>query len=243
MDVLTFREARLADLDRIMALEQAGFAPGNREARAVYARRIEVFAAGSLLACIGPQVVGCLFSEIWRTTDVPEAAHFALGHDILDRHDPQAGTELYVTSMTVDPARRGQRLGGAGVRRRGGAAGGRVPASGVGVVAGQSELAARAAHLRGGGFRRDCLPAGFFQPGAGLPRGRHRDAAGTAPGLRRPGGGSGLGGFEVFQHQLDAGHAVVFVHGQPEGGVDGRRGRVGVVELDGFEPGIAFPQL
>lgn len=167
MDVLTFREARLADLDRIMALEQAGFAPGNREARAVYARRIEVFAAGSLLACIGPQVVGCLFSEIWRTTDVPEAAHFALGHDILDRHDPQAGTELYVTSMTVDPARRGQRLGArvfaGGVAQLGDA----FPhLASVLLLVNQNWLPARRIYAAAGFDEIACLP-GFFSPAPG----------------------------------------------------------------------------
>lgn len=111
MDSLTFRSATEYDLDRIMAMETAGFAPGDREAREVYARRIEAFPEGALLACLGAQTVGCVFTEIWRPVPIPAREAFALGHDIRDRHDPVAGAELYVASMTLDPAFRGRGLG------------------------------------------------------------------------------------------------------------------------------------
>lgn len=110
MESLTLREATPDDLDRIMELEAKGFAPGNREMRAVYERRIEAFPQGALMACLGAQSIGCVFSEIWCATPVPVAEHFALGHDILDRHDPVRGTELYIASMTIDPAFRGRGL-------------------------------------------------------------------------------------------------------------------------------------
>lgn len=113
MTKLTFSAATLADLDRIMALEAAGFDPGHWEARHVYARRMEVFPEGSLMAFYQGENIGCVFCEIWhQTNDAPlKADHFALGHDILERHDPVRGNTLYIASMVLDPALRGRGLG------------------------------------------------------------------------------------------------------------------------------------
>lgn len=108
---LAFRSATSADIERIMALEAAGFAPGHWESAAVYERRIAVFPEGSLMVEAGSQTVGCFFSEIWQPTAQPARAHFTLGHDIAERHDPLRGSELYISSMTLDPAFRGQGLG------------------------------------------------------------------------------------------------------------------------------------
>ena len=122
MHALTFRRAQLddpgdpgdpVDLDRIMAMEAAGFAPANRESRAVYAQRIEAFADGALIAEAGEHVVGCFFSEIWKASDDLRAEHFRLGHDIGERHDAAHGDELYITSLTLDPDWRGRGLGSA----------------------------------------------------------------------------------------------------------------------------------
>ena len=63
----------------------------------------------------GLRVVGCFFAEIWRDMAHFDAEQFALGHDILARHDPLRGDTLYVSSMTIDPILRG---GGVGVRAR-----------------------------------------------------------------------------------------------------------------------------
>ena len=105
-------EATPADLlDRIMELERQGFAAGHREDRAAYAQRIAAFPQGSLMAWRGADCVGCVFSEIWRAVPEPVAAHFQLGHDIRERHDPAHGTELYISSMTLAPSVRGQGLG------------------------------------------------------------------------------------------------------------------------------------
>lgn len=104
-------EATADDLDRIMELERQGFAAGHRELRSAYAQRIATFPHGSLMAWREPDCVGCVFSEIWRATPEPNAAHFQLGHDIRARHDPVGGTELYISSMTLAPAVRGQGLG------------------------------------------------------------------------------------------------------------------------------------
>lgn len=108
---ISFRPARQQDLDHIMELEARGFAPGNRELRDVYAQRIQVFPEGSLMAHLGQHCVGCVFSEIWQAVSIPSAEQFALGHAIEDRHDPVRGRVLYITSMTIDPAFRGHRLG------------------------------------------------------------------------------------------------------------------------------------
>jgi ribosomal protein S18 acetylase RimI-like enzyme len=108
---LTLAEATLHDLDRIMDMEVQGFAPGNTELREVYELRIKIFPQGSLIAYSGSEYVGCIFTEIWKESPIPVAEHFTLGHDILERHDPLLGTELYITSMTISPAFRGKGLG------------------------------------------------------------------------------------------------------------------------------------
>lgn len=94
-----------------MAMESQGFADGLRESAEVYARRIAVFPTGALLAYRGDEPVGCVFCELWRPSSAWRAEDFALGHDIEARHDPVAGTELYISSMTVTPTCRGQGLG------------------------------------------------------------------------------------------------------------------------------------
>ncbi|MFZ3127448.1 MAG: GNAT family N-acetyltransferase [Rhodoferax sp.] len=109
-------EATADDLDRIMALERQGFAAGHQEQRSTYAQRIATFPHGSLMAWRGADCVGCVFSEIWRSTPQPDATHFTLGHDIRERHAPVHGTELYISSMTLAPAMRGQGLGAALLR-------------------------------------------------------------------------------------------------------------------------------
>lgn len=111
MDSLRLVEATADDLARIVELELQGFAVGHRELRSAYAQRIDTFPQGSLMAWLGADCVGCVFSEIWRATQQPNVSHFTLGHDIRERHDPDHGTELYISSMTLAPAVRGQRLG------------------------------------------------------------------------------------------------------------------------------------
>jgi len=103
--------ASFSDLDRIMDLERQGFAAGHREERAAYVQRISAFPQGSLMAWRGSDCVGCVFSEIWRAAPELDVAHFRLGHDIRERHDPVNGTELYISSMTLSPSVRGQGLG------------------------------------------------------------------------------------------------------------------------------------
>jgi [ribosomal protein S18]-alanine N-acetyltransferase len=108
---ITIVEATFGDLDRILELEHRGFVPGNRERREVYARRIEVFPLGALMAYVDSVCVGCFFSEIWRDETLNLADSFELGHDIADRHDSTRGKGLYVSSIMVDPDYRGNGLG------------------------------------------------------------------------------------------------------------------------------------
>ncbi len=94
-----------------MVLERQGFATGHQELAAAYAQRIATFPQGSRMAWLGDDCVGCVFTEIWQYRPQPDATHFTLGHDIRKRHDPVLGTELYISSMTLSPAVRGQGLG------------------------------------------------------------------------------------------------------------------------------------
>jgi len=110
-NALQLVDATAGDLDRIMDLERQGFAAGHQELRSAYAQRIATFPQGSLMAWLGADCVGCVFSEIWHATPQPDTAHFTLGHDIRERHDPVLGTELYISSMTLAPSVRGQGLG------------------------------------------------------------------------------------------------------------------------------------
>ena len=94
--MLRLLEATPADLDRIMHLERQGFAAGHQEQSSAYAQRMATFPKGSLMAWLGDDCVGCIFTEIWQRQAQPDAGHFALGHDIRDRHDTVRGTELYI---------------------------------------------------------------------------------------------------------------------------------------------------
>lgn len=111
MKSISFSQARPQDIDLIMAMETDGFAAANREAREVFAARIETFPHGSLIAQLGPQRIGCIFCEIWPASPTPVVEHFALGHDIRARHSPALGSELYVSSLTLRPEFRGRGLG------------------------------------------------------------------------------------------------------------------------------------
>lgn len=94
-----------------MALEAAGFVPGTHEDADVYAERIRVFPEGFLVAeDASATMVGCISSELWAYRDPPDPAQFSIGHSIASVH-AATNDELYISSMTVSPAARGQRLG------------------------------------------------------------------------------------------------------------------------------------
>jgi [ribosomal protein S18]-alanine N-acetyltransferase len=108
---MKIRSATLGDLPWIMALEALGFVPGTHEVDDVYAARISVFPDGFLIAeDEAGTVLGCISSELWPFEDPPDARRFAIGHSIGRVHSP-TNDELYISSMTVSPAARGQQLG------------------------------------------------------------------------------------------------------------------------------------
>lgn len=109
--IFKLRCATLADLEAVMALETAGFAPGIVEEADVFAQRIATFPEGFLLAENGQQKpCGYFCTEIWSDWDLNDPARFDLGHNIVDWLDQQ-GETLYLASMTIAPQQRGSGLG------------------------------------------------------------------------------------------------------------------------------------
>lgn len=106
MDFL-LRTARPADLDAVMALEEAGFPPGIVEEREAFAHRIAAFPEGFLLAGDPATAVwGYLCAEIWSAWNSNDRDRFELGHDI-DAYLDRQGDTLYLASMTIAPSFRG----------------------------------------------------------------------------------------------------------------------------------------
>lgn len=115
MTALAIRTARPDDLDVIMQLEANGFPPAIRESRDVMQQRLQHFAEGFLILEHADGAIGYLCSELWVQDETADsahcnAAHFALGHDIRQTHRCD-GTYLYISSMTIAPAHRGDGLG------------------------------------------------------------------------------------------------------------------------------------
>jgi ribosomal-protein-alanine N-acetyltransferase len=162
-------EASAADLDRIMELECLGFAASHQEQRSAYAQRIATFPRGSLMAWRGADCVGCVFSEIWQSTPEPDAAHFELGHDIRERHAPEHGTELYISSMTLAPHVRGQGLGTALLRGCMAHAVQAFPGLRSAVLLVNANWAAARRIYAGAGFVEVARLDGFFGPSGGAP--------------------------------------------------------------------------
>lgn len=113
--LLVLRQACEQDIERIMELEASGFAPAIRESRDVMLMRLQHFPSGFLVLENGAgKIMGYLCSEIWSTKDenklTMNTERFALGHDIRHTHQ-ENGDCLYISSMTIDPAYRGQGIG------------------------------------------------------------------------------------------------------------------------------------
>lgn len=107
---LTLLPANASHLELIMEMEAKGFATHLQESRDVYAKRIDYFPPGSLMAFSGEDCVGCLFSEIWEYSENLRTDSFLLNQSIEDRHHNE-GTEIYISSMTINPDFRGQGMG------------------------------------------------------------------------------------------------------------------------------------
>jgi ribosomal-protein-alanine N-acetyltransferase len=105
-----FRNAQPADLPDIMRIEHASFSPLICESEAVYAERIRVFPEGFRVITHDQNVIGFLSTELWLYQEVRTEEDFKLGHAIAEAHSPR-GTELYISSMGLDPRYRGLGLG------------------------------------------------------------------------------------------------------------------------------------
>ncbi len=96
------------DLEGIMRVENASFAPGIREARETFEDRIDS-CPGCVIVLADDRdglIYGYLTAEIWGLVPEPNAESYSLGHAASGRH-VDGGTVLYVSSFAVDPARRG----------------------------------------------------------------------------------------------------------------------------------------
>lgn len=122
---LYFDCARPADIDAIMQIENACFAPHIRETKETFLERINVFTDGFYLLrqAQDNKVVGYICTEIWERevdnlckTCAKVNAHkvdstwarddFVLGHSISTKHSNN-GSNLYISSIALLPTLRG----------------------------------------------------------------------------------------------------------------------------------------
>jgi ribosomal protein S18 acetylase RimI-like enzyme len=102
----SLRFAVAADLPEIVALDHEAFSPyGTAESAEVFARRLQVFPAGFVVAEDQGVIVGYGCSEKWLVLEEP-----ALDQDPERRHRPH-GTVFCITGMAVSLSHRGRGLG------------------------------------------------------------------------------------------------------------------------------------
>lgn len=100
------------NLDEIMGLEHQGFPPGIAERPDVFLERLKVFPDGFLVARPQPDspLIGYVCSELWEFSDPVDLQSFELNHGIESTHKIH-GDEIYVSSMTINPALRAKGYG------------------------------------------------------------------------------------------------------------------------------------
>lgn len=103
-------EADLADLSKIMELEDLGFQKGIREKKQVFEERISCFPEGFLVIKDDSEIMGYISAEIWSYSEFINKEMFALGHSINSFHIDK-GEEIYISSMAIHPKYRGMGLG------------------------------------------------------------------------------------------------------------------------------------
>lgn len=106
----TVRPAQAADLDAIMQVERTSFADGVAESTAVFAERLNAAQGCNHVLVHGETAAVCGYftAEIWQAARF-DAAAFALGHPVHERHCPD-GTVLYISSFALLPALRGKKI-------------------------------------------------------------------------------------------------------------------------------------
>ncbi len=104
------RRAELSDIESIMHIEHASFAPSITEAQSVFEERLTVARNGNrvLYTPENGRVYGYCTTELWEEAeDYTEA--FRLGHSTAHYHRPQ-GCVLYISSFAILPELRGQKV-------------------------------------------------------------------------------------------------------------------------------------
>ncbi|HPS44786.1 MAG TPA: hypothetical protein PK542_09895 [Treponemataceae bacterium] len=155
------------DIDEIMRIEDASFAPTVREARETFIDRLSTRpACCTVLACDEPRdgrrLSGYLSAEVWDRVPEPTARAYGLGHRASERQVTE-GTVLYISSFAVDPLSRGG-VGRPFFRDSIGLIRSHYPTlERIAFIVHEDWLAAR--HIyEGEGFRYTGKIAGFFAP-------------------------------------------------------------------------------
>jgi len=108
--MLTFREAKMSDIDNIMRLESLCFNQYTQESKSVYENRIRYFPQGFIIVETDNVFCGAVSSEIWNYKDIVTEKDFTLGHSIKNQLDLN-GNELYVSSIGILPKYRNNGYG------------------------------------------------------------------------------------------------------------------------------------
>ncbi|MDR0767914.1 MAG: GNAT family N-acetyltransferase [Methanosarcinales archaeon] len=108
------RKANAKDIDDIMEIERLSFHPEVIESKKVFEDRIKAFSDGFLIAEIeenGEKIIaGYISSELWKYSEEIPHANFNLNHSVYETHS-DSGEELYISSVAVNPAVRGGKIG------------------------------------------------------------------------------------------------------------------------------------
>lgn len=112
---VSIRKAEAKDIGAIMKIEHLSFHPEVIESQKVFEDRIEAFADGFLIAEIenddgNIEIAGYISSELWKYSEDIPFSNFTLNHSVYNTHCDD-GEELYISSVAVNPAVRGGKIG------------------------------------------------------------------------------------------------------------------------------------
>lgn len=107
---ITFRNANVKDVFSIMEIENSSFSRLICESEDTFMERISIFSDGFRIMEHNNEVIGYICSEIWNYKERVEIDSFTLGHSIKEKHNSK-GKEVYISSMGLLSAYRGQGLG------------------------------------------------------------------------------------------------------------------------------------
>lgn len=113
---VNIRKANADDIDDIMEIEHLSFHPEVIESKKVFEDRIAAFPDGFLIAEIenesegSSMIAGYISSELWKYSEEIPYSNFNLNHSVYETHSDD-GEELYISSVAVNPAARGGKIG------------------------------------------------------------------------------------------------------------------------------------